>query len=289
MLGARVLAANEVGNVKSGDGMNDRLKRMKLKPEKSAKSGNSKGKKSAKSKKPSKSGNSPNFGTTELGASFLTPEARSAFNRLRLTFTKALILQHFNPEYHIRIETDASGYAINGMLSQLASGTSHDGVVTKTNLGQWHPVAFFSKKMILAETWYKTQDGELLAIVKDFKTWHHYLEGCKHEILVLMDHNNLCRFINTKSLSSRQVCWAQEFSQYHFQIDYCQGKANAATDALSRFPQRSQNKKKELQAENGQIFHCLQNSLTNASLARLSFSSSLLLHLHQVFICGTYI
>ena len=145
--------------------------------------------------------------------------------------------------------------------------------------------------MISAETWYETHDGKLLAIVEAFKTWRHYLEGCKHEVLVLTDHNNLRRFMDTKSLSSRQVRWAQELSRYHFRIDYCQGKANAAADALSRFPQKSQDEENKLRAENGQIFHCLQNSLTNASLARLSFSfsSSLLLHLHQVLICEMYV
>ena len=93
--------------------------------------------------------------------------------------------------------------------------------------------------------------------------------------------------MDTKSLSSKQVCWAQKLSQYHFRIDYCQGKANVATNALSRFPQRSQDEKEELQAENSQIFHCLQNSLTNTSLASLSLSTPL--HLHQVLICGTYV
>ena len=65
--------------------------------------------------------------------------------------------------------------------------------------------------------------------------------------------------------------------------------ANAATDALSMFLQKSQNEKNKLQAENSQIFHRLQNSLTNASLAGLSFSSSFLSHLYQVLIYGTYI
>ena len=44
--------------------------------------------------------------------------------------------------------------------------------------------------MIPAETWYETYNGELLAIVEAFKTWMHYLEGCKHKILVLTVHNN---------------------------------------------------------------------------------------------------
>ena len=268
-----------------GNGVEHAKKSGKSKSEKTSKSRNS-----AKSgKKLSKSGNSTNFDATEDGPKFLTPDARTAFNHLRLAFTEAPILWHFDPECHIWIETDASGYAIGGVLSQLTSGTNPDGVVTKADLGQWHPVAFFLRKMIPAETRYETHDGELLAIVEAFKTWRHYLEGCKHEVLVLTDHNNLCRFMDTKSLSSRQVRWAQELSQYHFQIDYRQGKANAAADALSRFPQRSQDEEDELRAENGRIFHYLQNSLTNASLAGLSLPSSLPSHLHQVLICGTYV
>ena len=61
--------------------------------------------------------------------------------------------------------------------------------------------------MIIAETQYKTHNGEFLAIVEAFKTWRHYLEVCKHEIFVLMDYNNFRCFINTKSLSPQQICW----------------------------------------------------------------------------------
>ena len=139
--------SEEVGDDEGGDGVDGdggggveiTKKSGKSKGEKSAKSrkssksGKSKGE---KSKKPPKSGNSPNFGATESGPSFLTPEARSAFNRLRLAFTEAPIFQYFDSECHIRIETDGSGYAIGEVLSQLGSGTSSDGVVTKTDLGQ---------------------------------------------------------------------------------------------------------------------------------------------------------
>ena len=145
--------------------------------------------------------------------------------------------------------------------------------------------------MIPAETQYKTHDGELLAIVEAFKPWRHYLEGWKHEVLVLTNHNNLHYFMDTKSLSFRQNRWAQELFYYHFWINYCQKKTNTAADSLLRFPQRSQDEKNELQGENGQIVHCLQNSLTNVNLAglNLSSSSSLPLYLHQVFICEMYV
>ena len=129
---------------------------------------------------------------------------------------------------------------------------------------------------------------ELLAIVEAFKTWRHYLESYKYGVLVLTDHNDLCQFMNTKSLSFFQVCWAQELSQYHFQIDYCQRKANTAVDAVFRFSQRSQAKEKTLRDENTQIFHHLQTSLIKASLSRLSLSSheTVLTMLHQLFILG---
>ena len=59
--------------------------------------------------------------------------------------------------------------------------------------------------MILAKTWYETYNGELLAIVKAFKTWRQYLEGCKYEVFVFTDYNNLRYFIDMKSLSFKQV------------------------------------------------------------------------------------
>ena len=137
--------------------------------------------------------------------------------------------------------------------------------------------------MIPAKTQYKTHNGKLLAIVKAFKTWRHYLEGCKHEVLVLTDHNNLRRFMDTKSLSSRQVRWAQELSCYHFRIDYQQGKANRAADALSRYPQQNAEEKATFQAEKAQILHSLQSSLANVSSLFLDVFSPL----HQIFVCGT--
>ena len=73
---------------------------------------------------------------------YLTPDAKRAFTQLRQAFTEALILRHFDPECHMRIKTDASGYAIDGVLSQL----------TLDNSGRWHPVAYYFRKMIPPKT-----------------------------------------------------------------------------------------------------------------------------------------
>ena len=128
---------------------------------------------------------------------YLTPKARLEFNKLRKTFTKAPILQHFDPECHIEIKIDVTSCAIGEVLSQLILD----------DLGQWHLVAYYSRKMILVKTWYKTHDSKLLAIVEAFKTWRHYLEGCKYKVLILTNYNNLCHFMDTKSLSFRHVHW----------------------------------------------------------------------------------
>ncbi len=194
-------------------------------------------------------------GTAPEARHFFTPEAELAFTRLRQAFTEAPILHHFDPKRRIRMETDASGYAIGGVPSQLTSdqrfSESDKNFSSKSSdVGQWHPVAFFSRKMIPAETRYETHDQELLVIVETFKTWCNYLEGYKYKVFVLTDHNNLRRFMDTKSLSSRQVQWAQKFSRYHFPINYHQRKVNTAVDALSHFPQRSQAEEEILRAEN---------------------------------------
>ena len=110
-----------------------------------------------------------------------------------------------------------------------------DEVVTKIDLSKWHPVIFFFRKMILTETWYKTHNDKLLAIVKVFKTWQQYLKDCKYKVLVLTDYNNLRRFIDTENLSSKKVYWAQKFSCYYFCINYQQSKASGDENALSQY------------------------------------------------------
>ena len=107
--------------------------------EKSSKSKNKKLAKSRKSSGNNRAMEEPNF---------LTPEARSAFNLLRQAFTKAPILRHFDLECHIQIETDVSGYAIGGVLSQLTFNqvTSLDSIFSKSDFGQWHPVAYFLER-----------------------------------------------------------------------------------------------------------------------------------------------
>ena len=74
-----------------------------------------------KVQKMTKSKNSSKSKKTIGPLDFLTPRAKQVFTKLRQAFLKAPILQHFDLERHIQIETDISGYVIGGVLSQLTS------------------------------------------------------------------------------------------------------------------------------------------------------------------------
>lgn len=150
--------------------------------------------------------------------------AERAFTQLRDAFLDAPMLRHFAPELPIRIETDASEFALAGILTQLQGDNK-----------QWHPVAFHSRKMIPAERNYETHDQELLAIVTAFKHWRHYLEGSMHPVEVLTDHNNLKYFMGMPNLNGRQARWAMKLSTFDFIITHRPGKTNPA-DAPSRRP-----------------------------------------------------
>ena len=120
----------------------------------------------SKNKKFRKSTCIPNIRATGK-LNFLTLDAKKAFNHLRLAFTKAPILQHFDLESHIRIEIDTLGYAIGGVLSKLnldSDAPPNDS--KKSDFSQWHPVAYFLRKMISTETQYKTHDANSWPLLK---------------------------------------------------------------------------------------------------------------------------
>lgn len=155
-------------------------------------------------------------------------EARAAFQLLKDKFSSGPLLVHFDPRLPCRIETDASGFAISGILSQPRPG--------KNGKVQWHPVAFYSRKMSSAERNYDTHDGELLAIVEAFKHWRHYVEGpVVKAVELLTDHANLQGFMTTKALSRRQARWAEWLAAFDFKITHRPGKSNPA-DGPSRRP-----------------------------------------------------
>jgi hypothetical protein len=145
-----------------------------------------------------------------------------AFKTLKEAFTKAPILTHWISGKPIIVETDASDYAVAGVLS------------IQLDDGLYHPVAFMSRTLYDAELNYDVHDKELLAIFEAFTCWRHYLEGSEIPIDVVTDHKNLEYFTTTKILTRHQVRWLEYLSAFNLVIRFCPGKLGGKPDALTR-------------------------------------------------------
>ena len=80
-------------------------------------------------------------------------EHQNAFNELKEKITNQPVLSLPRREEKFRVETDALGHAIGGVLSQEQDR-------------KWKPIAFLSRTIQPAEQNYKIYDKELLAIVE---------------------------------------------------------------------------------------------------------------------------
>jgi len=89
----------------------------------------------------------------------------------------------------VQIETDASDLAIGACLTQEYEGKRH-------------LIAYYSKKITLAEQNYDIYNKELLAIVVALKHWRVYAEGAL-ALTIFTDHKNLLHFTTTKVLGRR--------------------------------------------------------------------------------------
>ena len=116
-------------------------------------------------------------------------ECQSAFDALKKVFMSDVILRHYNSDLKIIVETDASDYVSEGILSQY----------DKNDI--LHLIAYFFKKHNSAECNYDIYDKELMAIVCTFKEWRSELEGSTYLINVITDHKNLEYFMFIKQLS----------------------------------------------------------------------------------------
>jgi hypothetical protein len=151
-----------------------------------------------------------------------TREADAALQKLKRAFTEATILQHFDADKPITLQTDASGFAIARILNQFDC------------FGVLRPTSFYSRKCSPAEQNYDTYDRELLAIVASMKQWRHHLEGARYKILIQCDHKNLEYFQTTKVLARRQARWAEILPAYDFTIEHLDGTKNPADGPSQR-------------------------------------------------------
>ena len=65
----------------------------------------------------------------------------------------------------------------------------------------WHPVVYYSKKLIPLELNYNIYNKELLAIVTVLKKQRVFLQGIVELFIIKIDYKNLTGFLTAKKLN----------------------------------------------------------------------------------------
>ena len=92
---------------------------------------------------------------------------QKAFEELKKKFMTELVLVMPDLDREMRVEADASDFAIGGVL------------LMKCEDKKWRPVAYILKLLNEAERNYEIHNKEILAIIQCLEVWRHFLEGAK--------------------------------------------------------------------------------------------------------------
>jgi len=151
-----------------------------------------------------------------------TERQEEVFKELKKRFTEELVLAAPDIDKKMRIEVDASDYAIGGVLSMECED------------GLWRPVAFLSKSLNETERNYKIHDKEMLAIIRGLEAWRHLLEGAQYKFEIWTDYKNLEYFMKAQKLNRRQARWALYLSRFDFTLKHVAESKMGKADGLSR-------------------------------------------------------
>jgi len=114
---------------------------------------------------------------------------QKVFEELKRRFTMEPVLVTPDLDREMRVEADASDFAMGGVLSM------------KCEDEKWRPVAYISKLLNEAKRNYEIHDKEMLVIIRCLEAWRHFLEGAKDRFEIWTDHKNLEYFIKAQKLN----------------------------------------------------------------------------------------
>lgn len=172
-------------------------------------------------------------------------EENDAFEKLKSIFATKPVLAQWDPERDTIVETDCSGFALGGCLSQ------------KDQTGCLRPVAYYSRRLSSAEVNYPIHDKEMLAIVSCLQEWKAELQSVSKPFTIFTDHKNLSYFTTKRLLNERQVRYNDLIQRFNFNLKWRPGNTCDRPDALSR---REQDMIKGLDDERaaGRVLQLLQ-------------------------------
>jgi hypothetical protein len=148
-------------------------------------------------------------------------EHNLAFQMLKavLQTTPVLQLRDFSKLFFVT--TDASGYCVGGVLSQMHECHAH-------------PLAFFSKKLGVHELNWPTPEKEIFATKLALEKWRHYLYGRHFDIY--MDNSAFQWLLQYPKVSAKLARFLTFFAEFDFTLHHPKGSMNVVADALPRPP-----------------------------------------------------
>ena len=147
-------------------------------------------------------------------------ECEEDFRKLKECLCSAPVLQSPDFDKPFTLQTDASDSGVGAVLSQV------------DDEGADHPIAYFSRKLLLREERYSTIEKECLAIKLGIQAFRIYLLG--RPFLIQTDHRSLEWLDRIKENNSRLTRWSLFLQPYQYTVVYRPGKQNGNADALSR-------------------------------------------------------
>ena len=149
-----------------------------------------------------------------------TEQHEKSFTELKNELTSEKVLKFYDPNKPVTLITDASDYAVGGVLLQADESGFH------------RPICYISKSLSSSEINWGPTEKEAYAVVWSVEKLHLYLYEKRFKIIV--DHQPLKFIFAPRSkLNARIARWQLRLQCYNFDIDYQKGSENIA-DFVSR-------------------------------------------------------
>ena len=144
---------------------------------------------------------------------------KEAFQLLKKRLTESPVLVYPKGGGGFILDTDASGKAIGGVLSQVQDGVER-------------VVGYGSYILSAAQQNYCVTRKELLAVVTFTKFYRHYLLG--NNFVVRTDHHSLVWLMGFRNIEGQLARWIEELQGYDMELKFRPGRHHGNADGLSR-------------------------------------------------------